>query len=108
TITGTNDGPVLSADSLANHPITEQSAHTGSNTADTASTTLAFTDVDLTDTHTVGSALASAVWSNGTVPQATHDALAAVLAITLSPHDSSGTGSGSVDVGFSVADHFFD
>src|SRR5207244_2064259 len=57
TVTGTNDAPVLAADG-GPHAITEL-AGTGNATADTAIGSLTFTDVDLTDTHTVGNALVS-------------------------------------------------
>src|SRR3569833_2055879 len=66
TVTGTNDGPILSADTVANHALTEQAGMTGSNAADTASATLKFTDVDNNDTHTLSIGPAAATWSGGT------------------------------------------
>ena len=64
-ITGTNDQPVITAGATA--AITEQDHQTNLPAANTdnASGTLHFTDVDLTDTHTVGSNVGSAVWSGG-------------------------------------------
>src|SRR5207245_4493837 len=59
TITGTNDAPVLAADVSGTggtglHAITELAGKTNDTTDfDTTSGTLAFTDVDLTDTHTL-------------------------------------------------------
>ena len=60
TITGTNDAPVLTVDATGG--VTEDAT----NPALLTSGTLSFTDVDLIDTHTVGSELASPpVWSGG-------------------------------------------
>src|SRR6202011_2303045 len=53
TLTGTNDPTVIvAAATTASGSITEQAGVTGSITTDLASGTIAFTDVDLTDTHT--------------------------------------------------------
>ena len=116
TIHGTNDTPVVIADASGPlgsnvHAITELTDEnggiTGSTQADTTSGSLAFTDVDLTDTHTVANAMTSAVWSGGTLPSG----LSAILADALSTSvatDSTGTGAGSVGFGFSVVDNKFD
>jgi VCBS repeat-containing protein len=62
TITGTNDAPVISVDGLG--AVVEDA--TSPNLTDTG--TLSFTDVDLTDTHTVTAALSTApTWSGGTL-----------------------------------------
>src|SRR3954470_8486536 len=102
-----------------NHPVTitsgaqsaeafEQADTTGSASVDTTTTvpsgTLAFTDTDTGDSHTVTATLAST--SGGTVPAATQADLAAAVTTTL--HDSTGTGTGSVDWNFKVADQDLD
>ena len=99
TITGTNDAPVLAADASGPHAVTEGLSTTG---------TLTFTDVDLTDHHTVSTSLASApTWSGGTTLPS---GLAAVLAGALSATttNSTGSGSGSIAATFSAADSAFD
>jgi VCBS repeat-containing protein len=107
TILGTNSAPVFTSgpDSAS---LTEQADTTGSVSLDTTPTgTLTFTDTDTGDTHTVSSSLASAVWSGGsTVPSATVSAAQTALATTL--NDSAGTGSGSVDWTFGIADNQLD
>src|SRR5207248_6988190 len=98
TITGSNAPPFLAADALNSHTVVEGLATTG---------TLTFTDVDLTDHHTVSTGVASATWSGGaTLPSG----LAAVLADALSTTtaDSTGSGSGSVTLTFNAADSAFD
>src|SRR5262249_56667767 len=80
------------------HAVAEGLATTG---------TLTFTDVDLTDHHTVSTGVASATWSGGaTLPSG----LAAVLADALSTTttDSTGPGSGSIALTFSAADSAFE
>src|SRR5207253_117740 len=64
TVTGTNDAPLVAADASGPHTIPELLGKTGDATdIDSASGTLLFTDVDLTDTHTPGKTLVSAVWN---------------------------------------------
>ena len=80
-------------------------------TIDTTTTvpagTLNFTDSDTGDTHTVAVTLGSTSWSGGsTIPAATQADLATAVTTTL--HDSTGTGTGSVDWNFGLADHDFD
>jgi VCBS repeat-containing protein len=96
TVTGTNDEPVLAADSSGPHMVTEGLNTTG---------TLTFTDVDLTDHHTVSTSMTSATWSGGTTLPS---GLAAVLAGALSTTttDSTGSGSGSIAVTLAAADNF--
>ncbi|WFU81907.1 VCBS domain-containing protein [Bradyrhizobium sp. CIAT3101] len=99
TITGTNDKPVITTSvptitfsggtSVPGGPLTSDVPTSG---------TLAFTDVDLTDTHTVSVSKFSAVLPGGTVPKAISDFLAGALLVSIaSGHDSTGTGTGSID-----------
>src|SRR5262249_25267780 len=98
TITGSNDPPVLAADPFQVHPVAEGLATTG---------TLTFTDVDLTDHHTVTTSVASATWSGGTtLPSGLATVLAGALSTTTA--DSTGSGSGSIALTFSAADPAFD
>ena len=98
TIIGTNDAPVLAADASGPHTVTEGLNTTG---------TFVFTDVDLTDHHTVSTSVTSATWSGGaTLPSGVAAALAGALSATAS--DGTGSGSGSVAVTFSAADSAFD
>jgi VCBS repeat-containing protein len=53
TLTGTNDAPTIAVTTTASGTITELAGVTGSTATDLASGSIAFTDVDLTDTHTV-------------------------------------------------------
>ncbi len=75
---------------------------------DTASGSLAFTDLDLTDTHTVDNAFVSAIWSRSpTLPSGLAGTLATALSTSIAT-DSTGTGTGSVGFIFSATDHNFD
>jgi VCBS repeat-containing protein len=110
TITGTNDAPVLAADAGSPHAIGEIAGVTGTATADTATGSLTFTDVDLTDTHTVGSSVFSTTWSGGgTLPSGLATTLASALTTSVST-DSTGSGAGTVgfSFSFSAADSTFD
>ncbi len=74
---------------------------------DTATGSLTFTGVDLSDTHVVSVSAPAAAWSGGsTVPAASLAAFVSALTRTLA--DSTQTGSGSVGFSFSVADKAFD
>ncbi|MDR3660706.1 MAG: VCBS domain-containing protein, partial [Mycobacterium sp.] len=110
TITGTNDAPVLAADTVASHAITEQADLTNApiTTVDTTSGSLSFTDVDLTDTHVASQAAPTYLWSGGTLTTAQTDALTAAATLTLSETDSTGSGSGSVGFSYSADDKSFD
>jgi VCBS repeat-containing protein len=85
---------------------------TGSSALDTTSPsptgTLAFTDVDLSDAHTVAVALTSAAWSVDptSLPPQTLSDLQTALATAL--HDSTGSGSGGIDWTFSIPDKDLD
>lgn len=103
TILGVNE-PVVITSGPESSTAAEQDATTGSPVPDTTPTipagTLAFTDQDTSDTHTVTVTLDST--SGPTPPAATQADLAAALTTTL--HDSMGTGSGSIDWNFAIPD----
>ncbi|WP_354136039.1 VCBS domain-containing protein [Bradyrhizobium sp. LB11.1] len=99
TITGTNDKPVIATSvptitfaggtSIPGGPLDTEAPTSG---------TLTFTDVDLTDTHTVSVSKFSAALPGGTVPKAISDFLASALLVSISSgHDSTGTGTGSIN-----------
>src|SRR5262245_17168536 len=97
-ITGSNDAPALAADASGPHAVTEGLSATG---------TLTFTDVDLSDHHSVSTSVASATWLGGaTLPSGLAAVLAGALSTTVS--NSSGSGFGSIAVTFSAADSGFD
>jgi hypothetical protein len=99
TITGTNDVPVIttSAQSIAFAPSGTKTVGGDLKTTNPTSGTLAFTDVDLTDTHTVAAALTSAVMSNGgTVPPLPESVFEAALSAAIGI-DSTGTGAGTIN-----------
>lgn len=103
-ITGAND-PVTITSGSQSASLSEQPGVTGSSTPDTTSPeTLAFIDVDLSDTHSVSVALDSAVWSaaNPVIPGQTLVDLQSALSTVL--HDSTGTGHGGIDWTFSIPD----
>ena len=71
--------------------------------------TLAFTDVDLDDIHFVDATVASAIWSANpsfVIDPTLADALLA--AFTTSLDETVGTGTGSIDWEFAIADHYLD
>ena len=107
TILGTNH-PVVITSGPESSTVSEQANTTGSATTDTTPTapagTLAFTDADTSDTHTVAVTLAST--SGPTAPAATQADLATALTTVL--HDSTGTGTGGVDWNFAIADKDLD
>lgn len=107
TVLGVNH-PVVITSSPEAASVAELADTTGSATLDTAPTgTLAFTDPDTSDTHTVAVSVDSATWSGGSgIPAATLTDLANALATTL--NDSTGTGSGSVNWTFSIPDSDLD
>src|SRR5262249_45434293 len=104
-----DDAPVQEADVYGPHTITELAGKTGDTVdKDTSSGTLTFTDVNLSDTHTVGNSLVSATWSGGaTLPSGLSTVLASALTTSVSS-DSTGSGSGSIAFTFSAADNTFD
>jgi VCBS repeat-containing protein len=107
TILGTNH-PVVITSGPESASVSELAGTTGSAAVDTTATTpagtLAFTDADTGDTHTVATSLLST--SGPAVPAATQTDLTTALTTTL--HDSTGTGNGTVDWNFNVADHDLD
>ncbi|EJN14017.1 VCBS repeat-containing protein [Bradyrhizobium sp. YR681] len=107
TILGTNH-PVVITSGPESSTVVEQDATTGSSAPDTTPTTpagtLAFTDQDTSDTHSVTVTLNSS--SGPTPPAATQADLAAALTTVL--HDSTGTGSGSIDWNFAIPDQDLD
>ncbi len=110
TILGTNHAPVITSDPES-ASLAELADITGSSATDSTSPiptdTLNFTDADTGDTHTVAVSVASDSWSGGpSVPAATETDLATALSTTL--HDSTGTGTGSVDWSFSIPDQGLD
>ncbi|MEJ0076865.1 MAG: VCBS domain-containing protein [Alphaproteobacteria bacterium] len=107
TILGTNH-PVVITSGPESASVAEADATTGSPAPDVAPPgSLAFTDPDTSDTHTVHVSVGSEVWSGGgSVPATTHSDLATALATTL--NDSTGTGNGSVDWSFGIPDRDLD
>ena len=107
TILGTNH-PVVMTSGPESTTVSELADTTGSATLDTTPTapagTLGFTDADTSDTHTVAVTLDST--SGPAVPAATHADLAAALTTAL--HDSTGTGTGTIDWNFAIPDHDLD
>lgn len=107
TILGVNQ-PVVITSGPESSTVAEQDATTGSSAPDTTPTSpagsLAFTDQDTSDTHTVTVTLDSS--SGPTPPAATQADLAAALTTVL--HDSTGTGSGSIDWNFAIPDQDLD
>ena len=97
TITGTNDGPVITTNaqtiafaggtSVSGGPLTSDDATSG---------TLAFTDVDLTDTHTVSAKLTgAALEGGGSIPPGPLALFEQAFSASLAS-DSRGTGTGAV------------
>ena len=107
TILGVNQ-PVVITSGAESSTVAEQDATTGSPVLDTTPTTpagtLAFSDQDTSDTHTVTVTLDSS--SGPTPPAATQADLAAALTTVL--HDSTGTGTGSIDWNFAIPDQDLD
>jgi len=119
TITGSNDAPVVAADvsgalGTGLHGITERVGTTGDSADnDTTGGSLAFSDVDLSDTHTDSQAAPVFHWSDAnhnplTLTPSQESALTAASHLALTLHDSTTTGHGSVDFAYSAADSSFD
>src|SRR5262249_46034094 len=106
TITGSNEAPVITS-----------TAQTGAVTEDTnidnsgnlnAGGTIAFTDVNLTDTHTVSASASTFAWAGGTLTAAQQAALTAASTFTPTlTHDATGS-TGTVGWTFSVSDNAVD
>ncbi|MEA1835226.1 VCBS domain-containing protein [Methylobacterium durans] len=102
-VTGVNDVPVLAANDAGSHLATENSGAPAGGSKTAARTTLSFTDVDLSDTHSVAYAAEPATWSGGpTIPADLISALS--RALTLTESDATGSGAGSVTATFALAD----
>jgi len=119
TVTGTNDTPEVSADvsgagGTGSHVIAERpDATADSIDADTATGSLVFRDVDLSDTHRFDNSAPVFGWldSNGdalSLSLVQQGVLTVASSLTLTPYDSTGTGLGSVDFSYSAADSSFD
>ena len=115
TVTGSNDAPDMLADisgaGTPLHAIDEQLNVTGSTDSDIASGSLAFHDVDLSDTHTAVSSQPAFGWlnlSHDTLTSTQEGVLTLASALTLTLNDSTGLGLGSVDFSYSAADGAFD
>jgi VCBS repeat-containing protein len=107
TVTGANDAVVITSGPESG-AVDELANTTNSSTPDSSTGTLAFNDVDLSDSHTVQVSLDSVVWSAGPLllPAQTQSDLSSALATAL--HDSTGTGNGSLDWTFSIPDSDLD
>ena len=103
-----NYTPTITAGTTtASGSITEAEPTTGSATSDRASGSIAFADLDLSDSHSISQAVKSLVWTGGTLTTAQQSAL--TDAFTLGTKvDSTGTGSGTQAWQFSAADSTFD
>lgn len=106
---GSNDAPTITSEvSDVQGSISEQPDITGSTTLNDACGTLAFRDVDLNDEHSVAHFPPSFEWSGGTLTALQIMALTAASTFTLVPHDSTGTGTGTIDWSYKVVDGALD
>ena len=107
-ITGANDAVAITS-GPGSATVAEQPNTNGSTALDSTPTgTLAFSDVDLTDAHSVSVSLDSAIWSADPsfVPS---DTLADLQnALTTALHDSTGSGAGGIDWSFAIQDKDLD
>ncbi|WP_347951913.1 VCBS domain-containing protein [Bradyrhizobium sp. SSUT77] len=109
TITGSNDAPsIVAGSTTATGSFSELSGQSGSSTTDSASGMIAFADVDLSDTHTIGQGTASFAWSGGSLTAGQISALTSASTLTLTKTDSTGSGSGGVAWSYSAQDKSFD
>ena len=99
---------ITAGSTKATGAISEIAATTGSNTSDGATGSIAFTDADLSDHHSVTKAAPTFSWSGGTLSSGQISALTAASTLLLTETDSTGTGSGSVAWNYSAADKTFD
>lgn len=107
TVTGTNDAPVLAADPVASHPLTELASRTDAGDLQTATATLSFTDADLGDSHSVTIGAPTVVWSGGAAPPA--GTLASLQsAVGAAVTEPGASGQGAVTLNFSAQDRAFD
>ncbi|TKT73300.1 hypothetical protein YH63_018775 [Afipia massiliensis] len=121
TITGTNDAPVLAYDTLdatstgtqLTHQTEEVLNTTNSLVEDVVSGTLAFVDLDLSDTHLASAALhpGSVAWSGGLysdIPSATIAALGNAMKTVVSENSTDTSNQGSVAWEFKLPDYLLD
>ncbi|MBB5050075.1 VCBS repeat-containing protein [Afipia massiliensis] len=109
TITGTNDAPEIGTSSAAATAASaEQTGVTGSTSLDAVGGTIGFFDADYSDTHQVTQSAASFVWTGGTLTGLQIAALTAASTQTVVPHDSTGTGIGSIDWTYKITDSALD
>ena len=119
TVNGSNDAPEVAADvsgdaGTALHAIAEQDELSPATTVHTATGSLAFRDVDLSDTHSAVSSKPAFGWHIQTAIRCLSRYLegmltaASALTLTLPLNDSVGTGLGSVDFSYSAVDSAFD
>ncbi|HEY8572918.1 Ig-like domain-containing protein, partial [Phenylobacterium sp.] len=103
---GTNDslGGIIDNVSLQATGFSEASGQTGSSAVDSFAQTLAFTDVDLSDTHTVTVGAPSVTYSAGAAPAGLAAALATAMAVSL----TESAGAGRVSATFAATDSTFD
>ncbi|WP_336491808.1 Ig-like domain-containing protein, partial [Methylobacterium nigriterrae] len=102
TVQGSNDAPILSAADPA--AFAERPGETGSAASGSVAGTLAFSDVDRHDLHSVAVGSPVATRASGTVPGEAIAALARALTASVSEAD----GSGRVAFTFTVADRVLD
>lgn len=109
-VTGTNDAPVFAPDEVTSYRAVERSGMASAPAVETAAGSLAFTDVDLSDTHTASALLASVQWSAGhSIPEGSLAALQQAMSAAISAgEDSTGTGDGILIWNFAVADRAVD
>ena len=108
TVTGANHAPTIIPDlTTATGAITEATLTTGSAAAHTVAGSIAFADVDLSDTHGISVTDHTFVWTGGTLSSAQNNEL--LNAFTLGTEvDSTETGTGTQQWHFSAADSTFD
>jgi VCBS repeat-containing protein len=112
TVTGANDAVVVTS-GPESASVAEQPGMTGSTALDATTPvptgTLDFSDVDLTDSHSVSVTLDSAVWSANPSFVLSPDTLADLqTALMTTLHDSTGSGTGGVDWSFAIQDKDLD
>ena len=105
TVTGANDGPAVATGTGASATVTELANTTGSNTNDTASGIIRFTDPDIADTH--AATIASVAASGVTTGLPSNAAILAWLAVGTDT-EPNGSTAGSQPWSFAAPDAAFD
>ncbi|MFZ4800739.1 MAG: VCBS domain-containing protein [Chlorobium sp.] len=107
-LTGTNDAPTLTlASTTASGSFSEQAGHTDSPAPDSVNGSIAFADVDLTDTHLITPTVKTLTWSGGPLSDLQKSALTNAFHLDAMV-DSTGTGVGTQAWHFSAPDSAFD